>query len=157
MTCYAVGSSYGFLPQTGGTPNASNLFYLVGSSLYLMPVLYQIISQWVRVLPRSWPSPWRPPIFMVEGLIACFFLAAIVLQGYMSARWVQLGMLLWLPGSLLCFYVPYELLRQKMEEAEEADLDADLPPVQMFRRLFSTEVSDSLRPAMNPNAVGHRG
>ncbi|CAK0896075.1 unnamed protein product [Prorocentrum cordatum] len=67
----------------------------------------------------------RPPVFMVELLAACFFLTAAVLEGYVSNDTVQLGLCLWLPGSLLGLYLPHELLWQKMEEDGDAALTGE--------------------------------
>jgi hypothetical protein len=91
--------------------------FLVGSSLMLVSTSCTMIKRIAELPLGRWPGTMRPPSFLADWLSTCLYVAASVLEMYKSHRGVeQLGLSLWLPGSLLGFYVSHELLRQKMED-----------------------------------------
>jgi hypothetical protein len=68
--------------------------------------------------PSGWPGKARPPSFLADFLASCFYVAASVLEMQKAFPSIeQLGLCLWLPGSLLGLYSAQELLRQKMEDS----------------------------------------
>jgi MFS family permease len=121
MVCWVVGCSWCFLPMTGANSallGYVDLMFLIASSFYMIPPIYQLITRVGDSRPSAWPRMTRPPVFLVELLAGCFFMAAAVLEAYVSSETVQLGLCLWFPGSLLGLYLPAELLWQKMEEED---------------------------------------
>jgi len=119
IVLWMVACAWCFLPKTG-----SSLFvfadgiFLVGSILMFISTACEMSDRVGEFPPSGWLGKTRPPSFLADFLSSCFYVAASVLEMHKdSASIEQLGLCMWLPGSLLGLYSAHELLRHKMEDS----------------------------------------
>lgn len=116
---WIVACSWCFLPKTGPSLfGYVDFAFLVGSTLMFISAACEMINRSEELHPSGWPGKTRPPSFLADFVATCFYVAASVLEmDKASPTMEQLGLCLWLPGSLLGLYSAHELLQQKIEDS----------------------------------------